>query len=193
MRSLVIILLLWLTVNVNSLITDFGVTSSNTYASQIVGSFGMAAEGKIDITYSVHAQNESTNFNSYFVLIILSEAEKLGWYDGNLQNTKTVCNQPSLLRDRVYGNGNITFTTKVADRYSILAMQCRSALVNNPITASVHVSMRNANPTSSTSYSHLEIQDVMTLRVMEGELIIYSILFVGLVGQFYFMRFVEGL
>jgi hypothetical protein len=46
----------------------------------------------------------------------------------------------------------------------------------------VNVVMRNARP-SGNGWSYLSIDQVMSIRVLEGEMIVYALLIAGLCGQ----------
>ena len=169
----------------------FQQTSSNVYGNYLQQSFGMAERGLISLEYNVKASDQLIPYQSYLIVLILTEAQKLGWYGGmsNVQsNINTLCNQPSLFRQKIYGQGSINFETQNTDRYSVLVLQCFQGYSNNPISASVTYSMTNARPVGN-GYSHMAIQDVTYVRILEGEIILYVLMLAGLIGQVLFARY----
>ena len=64
-------------------------------------------------------------------------------------------------------------------------MQCYTSPVD--IEISIDGSMVNLRPYSSF-YSHLQIQDVALVRIFGGELLIYVLFFIGLIGQMMFSK-----
>lgn len=188
-RGLLLVFLFSFITHILAVKTSFEIQSINTYAASIEQSFGMAGNGAISIDYNVNAAHDGA-YVSYVLILILTEAQRLGWYStiNNSPGTvNNICNQPSLFRQRIYGDGTINFDVTSTDRYSVLVAQCLASTPGNPIKVNVDLSMTNARP-ASDGVSHLPIQNVMYVRVLEGEVILYVLLMVGLVGQFVFAR-----
>jgi hypothetical protein len=162
---------------------SFSSHSKDTFSTLFVKDFGMTTQGKIDISYSVTPQ---TNVSSYIVLVAVTENQRQGWYSGIGQSDSisTVCNQPSLLRILLSNDGNITWAPPIVGQYSLIVMQCRPS--SDYVKVSLNVDMQNVLSDGSRSY--LAVEDVMLIRLFQGELLIYSLLIAGLLGQYYFRR-----
>lgn len=164
--------------------TEYNTALNYPHTHFIENSFGMAQGGKIDIIYEMNPSNLE---RSYSIILIISESQKRGWYSGvenGQTDTYTLCNQPSLYRKTIQNSGNISYSVKENDKYSVLFMQCRKNDRSDQ-TINIHLKMMNKQP-SGDDYSYLPIQKVMMLRVTQGALILYSLLLIGLSGQFVF-------
>lgn len=164
--------------------TSWSTTSKGTYTSLIVKAFGMTSAGTINVQYTVEAVNTST----YVVLVAVNEDQREGWYTsvGQSSQVNSICSQPSSYRAILgVGSGNFTWTPKNSNQYSIIAMQCRPSI--NEVTLSINVDMKNVLSDGSTGY--MSIEDVNYLRLYQGELIVYALLIAGLLGQYYFRRY----
>lgn len=173
---------------VSAIKSNFESTSSKVFGSYLQSSFGMAGNGQISIKYDVNALYSGMDYTSYVLVLIVTEAQKNGWYSGMSNapvNIYTLCNAPSQYRERVYGTGTISFNVTGSDRFSVLVLQCLNGNSNNPVKTKIDLSMVNARPLKD-GYQHLPIQDVMYVRVLEGELILYVFLLIGLIGQYIF-------
>ena len=167
---------------------------SGIYGDFLVNDFGMAVGGIIEVDYSVAPKDITEPFDSYLVLLILSSDQKDSWYGGLgdsdntvTKNINTLCNQPAMLRKELIGSGSVSFDINYAvgtDRYSVALLQCRTSSSNNPISVDITLVMKNARP-DSVNYSHFPIEQVMEVRVLEGELIVYALLILGMCGQLY--------
>jgi hypothetical protein len=112
----------------------------------------------------------------------------LAFDNGGDINAATVCNRPSELRYHITtASGNTTYTARSTERYSVLLLNCRETKANNPIDVKVKVSMENLRP-ERNEISHLAIEEVMVPRILEGEILIYTFMLLGLVGQFFFFK-----
>jgi hypothetical protein len=165
-------------------------TSSSQFADLVVEEFGMAVGGRIDIQYNVFPQDGSKTFRSYMILVILTHDQNYGWY-GDIGKSNpditTMCQQPSTTRNRILGSGNIALDIDASigeDRFSVAVLQCYDGLESNPVTVEVTAVLQNPRPMSD-EWSHMPIQLVMETRVIEGELIIFALLILGMCGQIY--------
>lgn len=154
----------------------------------------MAVGGRIDVDYSVGPKNVSAPFDSYLLLLIVTSAQKESWYGGLgdsdadvTKNINTLCNQPAMLRKEIIGTGSVRLDIDYSlgvDEYSVAVLQCRQGYSNNPTLIDINLVMLNARP-DSDEYSHFPIQQVMEVRVLHGELIVYALLILGMIGQMY--------
>ncbi len=169
-------------------------TRSGIFGDFIVTDFGMAVGGVVEVDYNVRPQNVSAPSDSYLLLLIMSSQQKDGWYGGLgksdtdvTQNINNLCNQPAMLRREIFGSGSIKFDIDYAvglDQYSVGLLQCREGYTNNPVSIDLTLNMKNARP-ESDSYSHFPIEQVMEVRVLQGELILYALMILGMCGQLY--------
>eukprot|EP01032_Pedospumella_encystans_P013610 gene13610-15660_t len=154
----------------------------------------MAVGGVVEVDYNVRPQNVSAPSDSYLLLLIMSSDQKDGWYGGLgksdtdvTQNINNLCNQPAMLRREIFGSGSIKFDIDYAvglDQYSVGVLQCREGYTSNPVSVDLTLNMKNARP-ESDSYSHFPIEQVMEVRVLQGELILYALMILGMCGQLY--------
>lgn len=167
---------------------------SGIYGDFIVADFGMAVGGVVEVDYNVRPQNASEPSDSYLLLLIMSSAQKDGWYDGLgksdgyvTNNINTLCNQPATLRQELFGSGSIKLDidyTVGLDQYSVGLLQCREGYTTNPMWVDMTVNMLNARP-ESDNYSHFPINQVMEVRLLQGKMIVYALMILGMCGQLY--------
>lgn len=167
--------------------------SGGVFGKILVSRFGLAEGGLIEVDYDVSAQHEDQPYESYMLINIMTNAERNNWYyqlddsESTIKaNINSLCSQPAILRRVVYGKGKLSLRVDSSigrDRFSVALLQCRDGSNGNPVRADITVEMRNPRPDSDDGYSHLAIEDVMVVRVVEGELIIYSLFILGLIGQ----------
>lgn len=167
-------------------------SSNEAYGSQIVSEFGMSRGATVSIDYNVQASHSLNSFNSYVLVLIYDLDGAKMWYSkmsgssSDIQNNiNTLCTQPSLYRKQIFGSGNLEYTIPddaMPSQFSLSILQCRSTSNNLPISVSATVKMMNPSPYSS-SLSHLPIEDVVILRVLAGEIIVYCLLLASLVFQ----------
>lgn len=167
--------------------------TAGVFAKYVVDTFGMAVGGKIKVNYNIQPTNEALNTESYVLIVVLSYDQTDGWYsqvgnkDLSVSAVSTMCQQPSMYRRRAIGSGSfeIDVTPDLGEnRYSVAVLQCYEGDENNPINVHVTAELLNARP-HSDEYSHMPIDKVMEVRVLEGEMIIYALLFCGMLGQIY--------
>lgn len=172
--------------------TTYSSQSSEYIGTYLQKSFGMATGGLIHLDYSVMPTNVSASFSSYALFLIVTEKQRTSWYDkisdsSLADNIDQYCTQPSMLRRRLFGNGTINFFLSNSighDRFTAIFLQCRKGTEENPTITHLSLQMKNAQP-HSDEYSHMPIEEVMTVRVLEGEIIVYCLLLLGLIGQIY--------
>lgn len=167
---------------------------SGIFGDYLVNDFGMAVGGVIQVDYHVVPKYQTEQFDSYLLLLVISSDQKDSWYDGLgdsdgdvTKNINMLCNQPAVYRQELFGSGTINFDISYSvgvDRFSVGVLQCRAGNSENPISMDITVEMKNARP-NSDEYSHFPIQQVMQVRVLEGELILYALMIVGMIGQIY--------
>jgi hypothetical protein len=193
--------LLCLLVGACSIKNTFSETSSDMYAKYVVNLFGMAVGGKITVDYNVHANNEAQASKSYVLILIFNYDQQQGWYDNVGKNDlsestiTTMCQQPAMLRKRAVGKGSFEFDVTPAigeNRLAMAVLQCYKGDKTNPVSVELTAELLNARP-NSQEYSHLPIERVMETRVLEGEMIIYALLFVGMIGQIWAAKYVRSL
>jgi hypothetical protein len=186
--ALCIIFLLSTNHLLNGIKVDTNVVTTEFYGTFVAESFGMAANGIIEIDYNVVAQNLSTTYNGYTMILIITEDQRTAWYSSlNSQS----CNQPSYLRRQIFGNGKLNFTIDSrigSNLYSVVLLQCLTSEYN-PIQINLNTQLLNPRPLG-TGYSHMSINNVLEVRVYEGSLIMYCLLLLGLVLQLYFAKLV---
>jgi len=178
----------------------------NTYSySNIITSFGMAKDGIITINYRLDLTNNNNNNNNnnlneyYLLMVIVTQSQKVGWYSFTINNNNDddgtiatnilqLCNSPSQSRYNlnINNNGNYTYKIPSNDLYSILLFQCYNG---NPLTSlkvELDVSLINIRPINDNSkYTQFAIEEVMVPRVIDAEIILYTIFILGLIFQLY--------
>lgn len=174
-------------------------------------SFGLARRGGIYYNYDVKTSgtqetvtaSNMTDWNMYALALIVTEDQRISYYpllksqgaDVDISPYQpSICMSPSVTRQELYGSGTFNYTISDEDvnaQYSLIILQCREgkySLTNdNPlaypeIDIKVSVDMVNARPRSD-GISHLSIDLVMFERVLYGEIIVYTLMLVGLICQ----------
>jgi hypothetical protein len=196
------ILLLCFIINIlyiNAMIIDFTHTSSTQYAQANSLIFGMASRGLIKIDYDIKPKDINNKYESYIVFLIINENERSGWYTSIIDyslitdpsTVSNLCNLPSTYRKVILGGnekGVVSYEiVGSASEYSVITLECFNGFSNNPITTTIKLSMENARP-HSNAYSHVAIQEVIIVRIVQGECIVFGLLLIGLLGQIYFAR-----
>lgn len=184
---------------INAIVVDFTHTSSAPYAQVISLEFGMASRGLIKIDYDIKPKDINYKYDSYILFLVLNENQRSGWYssisDYSLitepSTVSKLCNLPSTFRKVILGGnekGSVSFEIiGSASEYSVITLECFYGYLVNPITTTIKLSMENARP-HSNAYSHVAIQEVIIVRIVQGECIIFGLLLMGLLGQIYFAR-----
>ena len=175
-------------------------TKSGPFSKFLVKSFGMAHGTQAEINYQIMYQPVSTPPNStsygadYYILLLILTSNQNQWYSSGgsdkLDAVQSMCSTPSLQRYILTDqNNSISYTLPVADQYSVLLLQCYT-LPNSEDTIEfdVQVVMTNPMPYSSDKFSHLPIQYVTILPLLQGELLMYCLLILGISCQIYFNR-----
>jgi hypothetical protein len=171
--------------------TAYSSQSSGVFGKYVVTNFGMTVGGLIDVEYDVgpvDASLEYESYGSYVLLLVVGEKQTEDWYE-KLEDDEIdmdqFCNLPSMMRRVITGQGSVTLPVTYdlgTDRYSVLILQCRTGNALNPTQVKLNVEMKNPRPYSD-EYSHYPIETVMTVRLLEGEMILYALLTLGMVGQ----------
>jgi hypothetical protein len=181
-RSLLLISLFY---SIHGLISNLDFTSTGPSVHTVYESFGMSAVGIIDIQYEVGPLYPDLSQSAPILLIIINEGQRLGYY---YHLTDNPCNRPTLFRQIIYGKGNITYyTTRGADQYTVLAVQCRDGNPDNPVHVSITATLKNPYPYGS-KYQYLSIDQTTYVTVLEGLLISYFVLLTGIGFQIYFSQ-----
>lgn len=180
-----------------SIYQTYSSSSTGYFSTFIVSNFGMARGGQINIDYDISstALSPTTISNSYILLLILNGQQAgNGWYNSigssSQSDLATLCTQPSQFRQQLTNAGNITYNISLmhgeVSQYAVALMQCRSiASLSDSIDISVTVSMLNPQPYSS-DFSHLPIDEVVVTKVLEGEIIVYFLMILAMMVQYYF-------
>lgn len=183
--------------HINALYRTYENTKSSKFGEFITQDFGMAVGGTIEINYDVGPQDSAQKFDSYVILVVTTHDQLEGWYgdmkdaDGaDSGSVSTLCGQPSTFRQELIGTGSLSYEIDYSigeNRFSVGVLQCRAGYESNPVSVNVELTMKNPRPQSS-EMSHYSIEHVMTIRVLEGELIIYALMILGMAGQIYLAR-----
>lgn len=192
MKVYVFLLLIFFFIYGSSIKVQKEITSSKIFGEYIQKSFGMAAGGEVNINYKVSFSDSNLVSNPYPLLLIVNEMQN-DWYsditnDPSSEYISELCTTPSLERKVLDGTGSLSFLitdTLGSDQYSVILLQCREVLESNPVTYNLDLDMLNPRP-KGDGHSHLPIDMVMYTRVLEGELILYCLMLIGILGQFYF-------
>ena len=192
-RCLSLLVLLILSPASRGVVVSLRSAIPGAFAKAVQEDFGMAQGGVISLTYSISPHNFTAY--AYPLVVIVTAQQKLGWYGGlgdgtSPQSVGNLCGQPSMSRYAIAeASGTIFYNVPTTDLYSVIVMQCYTSPVD--IDMSIDGSMVNLRP-YSTYYSHLQIQDVTLVRIFEGEVLIFVLFLVGLIGQMVFsMRSVK--
>jgi hypothetical protein len=166
--------------------TTFSSNSPDVFSNVFVRSFGMTSAGSIDINYEIGPDPSNS---SYIMLVGVTESQRIGWYSGagDAGSISTVCQQPSQYRTILApgSSGNFTWSPVNVNEYSLIAMQCKPT--SDSVSISISADIYNVLSDGSTGY--LSIEDVMLIRVYQGEMIAYALLLAGLFGQYYFRKY----
>lgn len=160
--------------------------SSAPWSKLTVVDFGIAQGGKISVDYSITSPSNLTN-PIYFLINIINEDMRLGWYDG--ASVTAMCEAPAISRHVVRGSGTIDYVAStMVDRYSLVAIQCWNKDMSFATTVDIDTSMTNLSPPARGSNfdknpSHLPIEEVFLARMYLGFTILYAVLLAGIVGQ----------
>jgi hypothetical protein len=183
----------------NGFITSATITSTSTFGQYVQKQFGMAVGGIIIVNYDIYQKIASLSYNSYILILIISEEQRLSYYsnldssDSTISNNiNSLCTAPSMYRKVIQVlpstsefNYTVSNDNGGSDIYSVVVLQCRSSsATNNNIHAYVKAETKNPAPTGS-SYNQLPIDAVMLVRLYLGEIIIYTLLLIGICGQIY--------
>lgn len=119
-----------------SIYKSLDIWESGQWATTLVSNFGMARGGLVNINYNIRPMNSSMPYNSYLLLVLVSNNQRMGWYSSmpmfsdnhvitNGDKVQDLCNKPSLYRAVVFGTGSLTYTIpNDADVFSLYALQC---------------------------------------------------------------------
>lgn len=175
-------LLLWLYClpTVQAVKGHYTFTEKTTYGRYLEKSFGLAERGIIEMNYYMTVEDTSLPYDSYLMLLVLTEKEKSSWFavleesDSSIRSKmSTLCTNPSWRRILVTtentkenkGHFNLTIGTESgiglsgtsSDQFTLVALQCRDSFADNAVTLHVHYEMKNARPsddsTTTTSIS----------------------------------------
>jgi hypothetical protein len=189
-------------------------TSQQPNGRLLQSSFGMAEGGIISVKYDITPTSPGLPFNTYFLILLLTEDERSFWYSAlgasdSTLSINSMCSAPSWKRilitdvDSFQGTFNMTVShDTTSTQFSLAVLQCLPGYSMNPITLSVHYQMKNPRPTTPVQqysnydvdflgdYSHLSIQDVMLSRFYGGSIIIYVFLVIGMIGMMWHAGYV---
>jgi hypothetical protein len=160
--------------------------SKNTFHDVLIEKFGLAVGGLVEIEYKVVTTSRDETYSGNVVLLLLTDWQEYDWYSS--ADINTLCSQPSMFRRELRGQGRETVIISPdisRNRFSAYLLQCRASY--DPVAISVTATMRNPRP-SSSEYSHKPIEDVSSLQLEEGMVIVFALLVLGILGQFHFCR-----
>jgi hypothetical protein len=199
MFSFIILLILSLHVQlIFAAVNVVTITSSGTFGQYVQKQFGLANGGMFEIYYDVSQKQVDNPYNSYVLILVVSEQQRADYYD-NLnsnddsvsENINTLCTLPSMSRKVIQTlpeTGTYVYTVSNnnggSDLYTVLILQCRSSGNSNDIRAYVKVTSKNPDP-SGNGYNQLPVEDVMLVRLYLGEIFIYTLMLMGIAGQIY--------
>ena len=164
--------------------------SKIAFHDTLIDKFGLAVGGLVEIEYKVVTTSRDETYSGDVVLLLITDLQQLVWYS-NAETISTLCSQPSMFRRELRGQGREAVIISPDIRrnlFSAYLLQCRAS--SDPVEISVTATMRNPRPNSS-EYSHKSIKDVSSLQLLEGRVIVYALLVLGLLGQLHFCRSVS--
>lgn len=182
----------------------FSTVSTGQFADNVISSFGLARGGLINAKYDVSIGGDLSSSdsltvlsNSYILMLVLNSYEVSNFYQSfgsSATSPSDYCNKPSFYRHQILSltghiSLNISETLGQDDQYSLVLVQCRkfTQYSDYPISISISADMKNPQP-SGTDYAHLSIDEVMILRVLEGEIIIYCLFIAAMMVQYYLAK-----
>lgn len=161
--------------------------SKSQFHDILINNFGLAVGGLVEIEYQVvPTSTRDETYSGHVVLLLITDWQQLVWYTST--STSTLCSQPSMFRRELLGQGRETVVISPdisRNLFSAYLLQCQAS--NDPISISVTATMRNPRP-SSSEYSHMAIEEVSGLQLLEGSIIVFTLLVLGVLGQLYFCR-----
>lgn len=205
-------MILWLSLwkhRVGAEVKTLSATSGSPFGAAVMTKFGLARHGTVRIDYSLKTlKGEDTSrasmdrFNMMFIAVVLNEEQRSSYF-AQFENegeqvamssgdANKYCNDPALARVQMFGTGTYSHTLSGmdarAEQTSVVVLQCKQGLgVQGPrITADLTVTMTNIRPDGGTD--HLGVEDIMVIRTIEGELIMYWLMLGGLIAQIYYNR-----
>ena len=160
--------------------------SKNTFHDVLIEKFGLAVGGLVEIEYKIVTTSRDETYSGNVVLLLITDWQEYDWYSS--ADISTLCSQPSMFRRELRGQGRETVIISPdisRNLFSAYLLQCRASY--DPVAISVTATMRNPRP-SSSEYSHKSIEDVSSLQLEEGMVIVFALLVLGILGQFHFCR-----
>ena len=168
----------------------------NSFGTLLIEDFGMAVGGIVEMDYNIKPTNNDLPYNSYVLFLLINYEQKKAWYNSLDTSISTntdinsLCSLPSMYRREIFNKDKISIEINYElsrNRYSVVLLQCRNSNNENIIEIVTTTTMKNIRP-SSNNYSHLAIDEVMYTRVLEGEIILYALFILGILGQLYFSK-----
>lgn len=155
------------------------------YKSYIFTLWGVAKGATISTVYNVQNVTDSA-----FLLLTVAEGFDISLYSAAMKAPMTpdlmdyLCQQPSTVRETLFGTGKSQYTFPSTDRYSVILLRCLTPSSNytqgNTLSlVEVDVSVHIINPNGS----ELSIEDIPFVQTALFFLILYVILMVILAGQ----------
>lgn len=155
----------------------------------LIDKFGLAVGGLVEIDYQVEPTSGDETYSGDVVLLLITDLQQFDWYSST--STSTLCSQPSMFRRELRGRGRerVVISPEIGrSQFSAMLLQCRTS--RSPVAISVTATMKNPRP-SSSEYSHKAIEDVAILQLLEGRVIVFTLLALGVLGQLHFCRSVH--
>lgn len=191
-----ILLLFYLFSLSEAIVSSVTETSSGTFGTWVQKKVGLAINGIVNIDYDISLKDNTLSYESYILILVISEDQRVGYYtnldksDSTISsNINSLCTAPSMHRKilttaPLSGSYNFTvnYNNGATDIYSVALLQCRSGYSSNPVRAHVQVTTKNPAPRGD-SYNQLPIDLVMLVRLYLGEIFVYSLLLLGIIGQ----------
>jgi len=181
---------------------DFGMTQhgvmrvsvSVTPAQVSTNTLPKLTASEFSARYPVYS---SKQMGGYMMVIVMKDEQKSDWYrtvpTTDVNEMSQLCTQPSIYRHRLEFNalGQANFTYRISEtmihadsQYSLALLQCYS-LTSPGIALAVAATaeMWNVQPGNTAAKSYLGIEDVLKIRVLEGDMLIASLFLTILVAQ----------
>jgi hypothetical protein len=139
------------------------------------------------------------SMGGYFLMLVLNDNQMGSWFPDigtkDPSSVSRLCTQPAAVRHHLIldanGQGNFTYTVPASNQmgastdaqYSVALLQCynlKLAAVALQVTAKTE--MYNIQPTGAGK-SYLSIDNVPKVRILQGELIVYVLFVIVVIGQ----------
>ena len=142
------------------------------------------------------------SMGGYFLMLVLNDNQMGSWFPdigtNDPSSVSRLCTQPAAVRHHLIldanGQGNFSYTVPASNnqiggastdaQYSVALLQCYNLkLPSVALQVTAKTEMYNIQPMGGGGKSYLSIDNVPKVRILQGELIIYVLFVIVVIGQ----------